>query len=429
MPFLRGNIRWILIFWIFVISAVAYLDRVNISIAGPAIRNEFGFTDIQLGWVFSAFVLGYAFAQAPAGRLADKVGPRLILLFGVIWWAVFTSLITILPPVVSALAFLIGLRFLLGVGEAVVYPASNCIVASWIPSTERGIANGFIFCGVGFGAGITPPLITYINAHHGWRASFWCSSLLGLIAGIVWYWIARNHPAQHPSVTTQERRLIEAGIPAHSIEDGARKLSWSSIFTDRDILIVTFSYFAYGYVAYIFFSWFFIYLSEVRGLNLKQSAIYTMLPFLAMAVGSPLGGWISDRLTKAYGKRTGRCGVAALWHWLVRYLYRARNTGSQRATRQHHSRRGCGCVISFAEFILVGERGYRGAIGRLGLGRDEHGRPIRRRTHRLSDPRHCASRGLERIVPGRRSRVRVRRSGLALGKSRRETSRYARVRK
>ncbi len=311
MRFLRGNIRWILIFWIFVISAVAYLDRVNISIAGPAIRNEFGFTDVQLGWVFSAFVLGYAFAQAPAGRLADKMGPRLILLLGVIWWAVFTSLITILPPVVSALGFLVGLRFLLGVGEAVVYPASNCVVASWIPSTERGIANGFIFCGVGFGAGITPPLIAYINTHHGWRASFWCSSLLGLVAGVVWYLIARNQPAQHPSVTSAERIFIEAGIPAPSTAAASRKLPWSAIFTDRDILIVTFSYFAYGYVAYIFFSWFFIYLSEVRGLNLKQSAIYTMLPFLAMAIGSPLGGWISDRLTKSYGKRTGRCGVAA----------------------------------------------------------------------------------------------------------------------
>ena len=84
-----------------------------------------------------------------------------------------------------------------------------------------------------------------------------------------------------------------------------------SILGNRQILLVTLSYFAYGYAAYIFFTWFFIYLSSVRGLNLRESSYYTMLPFIAMAIGSPLGGWISDRLTKAYGKRVGRCGLAA----------------------------------------------------------------------------------------------------------------------
>ncbi len=305
----RDRIRWLLIFWIFVVSAVAYLDRVNISIAAHSIRMDFGLSDVQLGWIFSAFVLGYAFAQAPAGRLADKLGPRIVILLGVIWWAVFTSLITVLPAIPSALVWLITARFLLGVGEAVVYPASNCVVAAWVPTGERGIANGLIFSGVGFGAGVTPPLITYIIVNYGWRASFWCSAVLGLIAGAVWYAIARNRPDQHPWVSAKEKQLIASGLPATG-KEGPRKLRWPEIFGNRDILIVSFSYFAYGYVAYIFFSWFFIYLSEVRKLNLRQSSLYTMLPFLAMAIGSPLGGWISDRLTKAYGKRVGRCGVA-----------------------------------------------------------------------------------------------------------------------
>jgi len=134
MNILKNRIRVILIFWIFLVSAVAYLDRVNISIAGSAITAEFRLTNVQLGPVFSAFVLGYAFPQAPGGWLADRIGPRLILLLGVIWWAVFTTLITALSANVSGvLVLLIAIRFLLGVGEAVVYPASNCIVASWIP--------------------------------------------------------------------------------------------------------------------------------------------------------------------------------------------------------------------------------------------------------------------------------------------------------
>jgi len=294
----------------FVVSAIAYLDRVNISIAAPTIMQEFHLSDIELGWIFSAFVLGYASFQAPGGWIADRIGPRNVLTIGVVWWGVFTTLITFLPPPMSGLIFaLMAIRFLLGIGEAVVYPASNCVVAAWMPSTERGSANGFIFTGVGFGSGITPPLITYIMVHYGWRWSFWVSAALGLIAGGIWYILARDTPAQHPWITKEETAHIEAGLPPVDREGGG-KLPWSSILGNRHILAVTFSYFTYGYAAYIFFTWFFTYLRKVRGLNLRDSSFYTMLPFLAMATGSLAGGWISDRLTKSYGKRVGRCGLA-----------------------------------------------------------------------------------------------------------------------
>lgn len=307
--YLRARIRWVLIFWMFVVSAIAYLDRVNISIAGTTIAQEFHLDKVQLGWIFSAFVAGYALFQTPGGRIADRVGPRATLMIGVVWWGVFTSLITFLPPGSSAmLAAIIGIRFCLGMGEAVVYPASNCVVAQWIPSSERGVANGFIFCGVGFGAGVTPPLIAYLMSHYGWRSSFWVSALLGLVAGAIWYVVARDTPRQHPWIKNEEAVYIASGLPPSSAKGG----SWRAILTNPDVLAVTFSYFCYGYAAYIFFSWFFIYLKDVRNLDLKASAYYTMLPFLAMAVCSPLGGWISDRLTKSRGKRVGRCTLAAV---------------------------------------------------------------------------------------------------------------------
>src|SRR6185312_2600749 len=110
----------------FVISAIAYLDRVNISIAGPAIQSEFHLDNIHLGWIFSAFVLGYALFQAPGGWLADKLGARNVLALGVLWWGVFTALITFLPAGMAGLvAMLIGVLFCLGMGDAVVYPATN----------------------------------------------------------------------------------------------------------------------------------------------------------------------------------------------------------------------------------------------------------------------------------------------------------------
>ena len=312
MTILRGRLRWLLIFWMFVISAVAYLDRVNISIAGRSIEQEFKLDHVQLGWMFSAFVLGYALFQTVGGRLADRFGPRKILTLGTMWWALFTALTACVPagwP--HALMLLLSVRFLLGIGEAVVYPASNRFVGSWIPSRERGLANGWIFAGVGAGAGVSPPLIAYILIHHGWRWSFWISALIGLLAGTIWVLIARDTPEEHPWIDPQETAAIRSGLPVSAIEETAREpLPWRVILQSKNVWAITFSYFCYGYVAYIFFSWFFIYLSVTRGMDLKSSSHYAMLPFLGMAIGSPLGGWISDGVAKRWGNRVGRCGVA-----------------------------------------------------------------------------------------------------------------------
>src|SRR5215471_18099914 len=112
MNIFQGRVRWLLIIWMLVISAVSYLDRVNISIAGPSIEQEFHLDHIRLGWVFSAWVLGYALFQAPSGRLADRFGPRKIIMLGTIWWAVFTALTGSLPGgFPRALYALIAIRF------------------------------------------------------------------------------------------------------------------------------------------------------------------------------------------------------------------------------------------------------------------------------------------------------------------------------
>lgn len=306
-----SRVRWLLISWMFVISAIAFLDRVNISVAGTSIAHEYGFDFVKLGAVFSAFSWGYALFQAPGGRLADRFGPRRILALGTVWWAIFTALTAAIPRGFAlSVSTLVAVRFLLGVGEAVVYPASNRLVASWIPVRERGLANGLIFAGVGAGAGVAPPLIRYILEHQGWRWSFWISALIGLGGGVVWFLIARDKPEEHSSVNPAEAALIRQGLPVEA--PLTKPVAWREIFRSKDVALITASYFCYGYVAYIFFTWFFTYLSAVRGLNLKTSAYYSMLPFIAMAVCSFLGGRISDLLTSSVGKRIGRCVVASV---------------------------------------------------------------------------------------------------------------------
>jgi len=305
-----NSMRWLLIFWIFILSAVAYLDRVNISIAGASIAAEYHLTDVRLGYVFSSFLIGYALCQAPGGRLADRFGPRRVIALAVLWWGMFTVLTASVPAGLGgALALLICVRMLLGAGEAMIYPASNQFVSKWIPTTERGLANGLIFAGVGAGAGATPPLITYIMIHHGWRASFWISAALGVAAGAVWLVAARDTPDQHPWVSTHELTHIEAGltVPVGNAQWTAPQLPWRVILRSKEVAAMALSYFTYGYVAWIFFSWFFIYLARVRGLNLRASAVFAMLPFLAMSAGSAAGGVFSDALTRRCGKRSGRC--------------------------------------------------------------------------------------------------------------------------
>jgi len=312
------RVRWFLVFWLFVLSAVSYLDRVNLSIAGGSIADTYHLTDVQLGPVFSALVFVYALFQTVGGYLADRFGPRRVLTAGVLWWGVFTGLTALVPSQINhALLLFITVRFLLGAGEAVMYPAGNQFVARWIPVRERGIANGWIFAGVGAGAGLTPPLITYFMIHYGWRSSFWVCAVIGCAAGAVWFFAARDNPSEHPRVSPEELSVIESGLSVTTEQTGATKkaepvrVPWSRVVSSREVWAVTISYFCYGYVAWIFFSWFYRYLAKVRGLDLKSSAVYSMLPFLAMLVCCLVGGTINDRLTKWRGPRLGRCILAA----------------------------------------------------------------------------------------------------------------------
>jgi len=313
----RTRVRFFLAFWLFVLSGVAFLDRTNISIAGLQISKEYGLGNQRLGWIFSAFLIGYAGFQLPAGFLAAKYGPRRVLTLGVLWWGVATALTAILPSgIPHAVALLIAVRFALGAGEAVIYPAANQFVARWVPQQERGFVNGLIFAGVGAGSGLTPPLLTWIIVSHGWRAAFWFSAVIGVVAGGVWWIFARDTPEDHPGVSRSELKEIHSGLLDASDLPGAPPaqagISWRAIFARKDLAALAAGYFAFGYIAWVFFSWFFLYMAQVRGFDLKASAHYAMLPFLCMTIFSLVGGWLSDRLTRLYGLRVGRCYLASV---------------------------------------------------------------------------------------------------------------------
>ncbi len=313
-------VRYLLVFWIFVLAMIAFLDRTNISIAGVQISREFGIDNSHLGWVFSAFLIGYAGFQIPGGVLARRYGPRRVLAVCVVWWGVFTALTTMAPTGMrGALLVLVLIRVALGAGEAVMFPSANQFVERWFPMNERGKANGIIFGGVGLGSGVAPPLLTAIILRYGWHASFWFCAVAGVLAGGVWYLTARDKPELHPWVNASELALIVAGREdapegeaALSMPKQARTpVPWKLIFRSKEMMALTGSYFTFGYVSWIFFSWFYIYLAQVRGLSLKTSAVYSMFPFIAMSLGSLTGGVASDWLARRWSARVGRCFLPA----------------------------------------------------------------------------------------------------------------------
>jgi MFS transporter, ACS family, glucarate transporter len=309
------RVRYFLAFWLFVLSGVAFLDRTNISIAGLQISTEYGLGNQRLGWIFSAFLIGYAGFQVPAGWLSARFGPRRVLTLGVMSWGVATVLTALLPSSLpSAVFLLIAIRFILGAGESVIYPAANQFVARWVPVQERGFINGLIFAGVGAGSGLTPPLLTWLITHHGWRAAFWFSAIVGFVVGAIWWKASRDMPEEHPAMTAEELEEIRDGLDfkgSSAASKAGTKISWSAILHRRDLPALMIGYFSFGYIAWIFFSWFFLYMAQVRGFDLKSSARYAMLPFLSMTIFCLIGGVMSDRLTGRFGLRVGRCGLAA----------------------------------------------------------------------------------------------------------------------
>jgi MFS transporter, ACS family, glucarate transporter len=307
-------VRYLLVIWLMILSALAYVDRTNISIAKIAMGSEFGIDNVRMGWIFSAFLIGYAAFQIPAGLIARRLGPRRSLALLGAWWGLFIALTACIPDhAVNALVLLVVIRFTLGVGEAVMYPAATQFVERWFPVRERGRANGIIFAGVGLGSSLTAPVVTAIIQHHGWRTSFVLNAAAGAIAGLIWLFAARDTPEQHNSVSAGERDLILRERRASTSGGSARRrVPWRQIARSRPIYAMLASYFAYGYIVWIFFGWMYTYMAQARGVNLKASAIYTMLPFLAMTAGCLSGGAICDSVAARFGLRAGRSGLPAI---------------------------------------------------------------------------------------------------------------------
>lgn len=283
---------------------VSYLERSNIAVAAKFIKPELGLTDVQMGQVFSSFVIGYSLFQIPAGRLGDRFGPRIVLALAAVSWGLMTLLTGLLPGLVvgGAVGILwtfIGLRFLLGAGEAATFPVGARAIANWMHPTQRGRANSYVIAGISLGSAVTPPLIAWLMVNLGWRASFYVAAAFAFVMGVIWWVVARDYPA-------------EARVDAHEVERPTSRasVSWWDLFRNRNVLLISLSYFVCGYILYIFIFWLYTYLVDVRQFSILRGGVFSSLPWIAAAILTPIGGILSDRLARQWGERKGRRFVA-----------------------------------------------------------------------------------------------------------------------
>jgi ACS family glucarate transporter-like MFS transporter len=316
-----SRVRWSLMGIVMAIMAVTALNRLNLSIAGKVIEEQFSFNTVAMGTVFSAFLWGYGLFQIPWGYVCDRIGPRRTLTAAMLCFAVGAGAMGLVPRLatMSGVSVLVGfrlVRFVTGVGEAAISSNVTRVIASWTSLRERGFASGLQVCGLGLGGTLTPIFIAWTMVHWGWRASFEVCAVLAFLVVALWHSYATDWPEEHPDVNDAELQIIHPGsrkgdVGARSSHTGVASVPWLKMLTSLSVWSLILGYGLQGYTFYVYYNWFYFYAVKVRGLGIMQAAIWTSAPFLAMALLSPVGGWFSDRVAQVTDRRKGR--IAAVW--------------------------------------------------------------------------------------------------------------------
>lgn len=277
----------------FLITLLLYVDRVCISSAKDAITGDLSLTDTQMGWVLSAFALGYALFQVPGGTLGDKYGVRKVMTGIMILWSIFTSLTGAAWNYVSMLFF----RFIFGAGEAGAFPNISRAAFSWIPTKERGVFQGINFSGSRLGAAFALPLVAYLIDAWGWRNIFYFFGAVGILFAIAFYAFFRNKPEDHSGLSDIEKAYIVKNRQ-QEVEKKGGNLPLGKILRSKNVLLAMVQYIGSNFIFFFMLTWLFPYIKAKYELSLVATGFYAMLPLLAGAVGNWVSGFMVDAIYK-----------------------------------------------------------------------------------------------------------------------------------
>ena len=271
---------------------VCYIDRVNISVAALAMRDEFGWSETTKGFVLSSFFIGYMLTQAVAGWLADRFGGKVVLGFAVLWWSAFT----VLTPLAAyaSLALLIVARIALGLGEAATFPASYGMFSRWVPESERARSISLLCSGIPIGTLFALVTTGWIVTNFGWPAAFYSFGAVGLVWAVFWFYLVHDRPDVHPTISAAELEHIGRQ------PDRGQDLSfpWARFARLPAFWALLINHFCSNVLLYIALAWLPSYFRDAQGLSITGAGLYSAAPWLSMFLMMNVGGWLADRMLR-----------------------------------------------------------------------------------------------------------------------------------
>jgi len=303
-----SRFRWLVVFLLFAITIVNYIDRAAISYAIPVIQRELGFSATESGAILGAFGLGYALTTLLGGFAVDRWGARIVLTIAAVLWSLSIGM----TALATGGAMLYVARVLLGVSEGPNFPALTGAVTHWLSPHERATALGNALLAVPLALAVGGPVVTQLLAWLDWRLTF--AVLFALSAAWVplWWFLFRDSPADCRFVNQAELDHIQSHHEAVTRRPRAVLRSWpglgavTALLTNRTLLANTWAFFVFGYFLFFFMTWLPSYLERKYGLNLGAVGLFTVLPWLAAAFTL----WLFGRWSDALLASTGRLRIA-----------------------------------------------------------------------------------------------------------------------
>jgi sugar phosphate permease len=267
---------------------ITYVDRVNLSTLAPLMATDLNLDNVELGFAFSSFGYTYTLFQILGGMTADRLGARrTLVLCGIVW-----TVGTLLTGFVGGLVSLVLARLLLGIGEGATFPAATTAMTRWVPTAERGYAQGVVHSCSRLANTVTPPLVVLMAAYLGWRGTFMALAAVSFCWIVVWGLYFRDEPSAHRGCTPEE--LAELPAPRKSAGGLSEATPWGALV--RGMLPTTLVYFCYNWTLWLYVTWLPSYFVKAQGLNIKESAFFAFGVFGAGVVGDALGGIWADRI-------------------------------------------------------------------------------------------------------------------------------------
>ena len=303
----RFRVRSLVFAMLFAFAFTGYVQRTSVSIAAERMMPELGLTQVQIGWLFTAFLFTYAVLQLPGALVGQWLGARQVLTaIGLV--TIVASVLTAGAPLIAAAGVmftaLLLARSLLGVAQGGLFPVAAGTIRLWFPVGAWCSMQGLIVTGLWLGAATTTPLVAWLMQAYGWQMALVMTSVPSLLLVVLWYAFARDRPEEHPAASTAELAELKGNPPyAAGAPLTARRVF--RVLADPQILRLTASYFIMNYVFYLVMFWSFLYLVQERKLSVLESGWLAALPFVVAGAASAAGGKLADGLSARYGDRIG----------------------------------------------------------------------------------------------------------------------------